>query len=220
LQKKEQRLASELQRVRSAIADRHGSSDAIPQHSSSSSSIPAVRIQPAAQSIIHLHGENDRSHQIALAYWEPDGSGRSPASNASSIPIYTCVVDALAIGASLEEFSVNAVNSTYQFILRTHTLRGHPTDMARIALMSPHIRGRGVSTPTVLIANLAEALQATVEHVWQSSDTFDVKSPLQIEFELQMGDARGHGSARFFRLEVLNLSRGGIGLRGPGAGIW
>jgi hypothetical protein len=148
------------------------------QHSSSSSSIPTVCIQPVAQSVIHLHGEKDHSHQITLAYREPDGSGRSPASNASSIHIYTCVVDALAIGASLEEFSVNVVNSTYQFILRTHTLRGHPTDMARIALISPHLRGRGVSTPTVLIANLAEALQATVEHLLQSSDTFDVNSPL------------------------------------------
>jgi hypothetical protein len=161
LQGKEKRLATELQRVWTAIANTHGSPDAIPQHAVSSSSTSAVRIQPGSQSVIPLQGENDHSHQITLSYREPDGSGRIPASNATSLPIYTCVVDALAIGASLEEFSVNVVNSTYQFILRTHTLHGHPTDMARIALMSPHLRGRGISTPTVLIANLADALQAT-----------------------------------------------------------
>jgi hypothetical protein len=44
-----------------------------------------------------------------------------------------------------------------------------------------------------------------VEHVLQSADTFDINSPLQLEFQLQMGDARGHGSIRFFRLEVLNF---------------
>jgi hypothetical protein len=57
LQKKEKRLATELQWVRSAIANTHGSPDAIPQHTASSSSIPAVRIQPGSQSVIHLQGE-------------------------------------------------------------------------------------------------------------------------------------------------------------------
>jgi hypothetical protein len=81
--------------------------------------------------------------------------------------------------------------------------------MARIALLSPHLRGRGVSTPTVLIANLAETLQSTVEHVLQSADTFYANSPLQVEFQLQLGDARGNAGIRFFRLEVLNFLRGG-----------
>jgi hypothetical protein len=57
--------------------------------------------------------------------------------------------------ASLDEFNVNVENSTYQFLLRNHSLRAHATDMGCITLMSVYRRGRGVSTPTVLIDNLA-----------------------------------------------------------------
>jgi hypothetical protein len=60
-----------------------------------------------------------------------------------------------------------------------------------------------------LIAELAEALQGTVERVLQSADTFDVDSLLKVEFQLQLGDTRGNGSICFFRLEVLNFLRGG-----------
>jgi hypothetical protein len=36
-----------------------------------------------------------------------------------------------------------------------------------------------------------------------------------------MGDARGHGSIRFFRLEVLNFLRGGaLGYVNPELRIW
>jgi hypothetical protein len=82
--------------------------------------------------------------------------------------------------------------------------------MGRIVLMSAHLRERGVSTPTVLIDKLAEALQATVKHVLQSAHTFDINSPLQLEFQLQLGDSRGNGSIRFFRLEVESFIRGGV----------
>jgi hypothetical protein len=220
LQRKAMELAASLARVERQIADQRVPRRPNAQHASASSSIPTVRIQPGAQSVIPLQGEGDHSHQIMLSYREPEGSGRTPAQNTSSVPVHTCLVDALAIGASLEEFSETVVNSTYQFLLRTNTLRAHTSDMGRIALMSAHLRRRGVSTPTVLIHKLADALQVTVEHVLQSQDTFDINSPLQLEFQLQLSDSRGNGSIRFYRLEVGNFIRGGaLGFLDPELGF-
>jgi hypothetical protein len=92
--------------------------------------------------------------------------------------------------------------------------------MGRISLLSAHLRGLGVSTPTFEIHKLAEALQATVEHVLQSADTFDINSPIQLEFQLQLGDSRGNAGIRFFRLEVENFIRGGaLWYLDPGLGV-
>jgi hypothetical protein len=59
----------------------------------------------------------------------------------------------------------NLANSTYQFLLRSNNLRAHATDMGRVVLTPAHVRECGVSTPTVAIDKLVEALQTTVEHV-------------------------------------------------------
>jgi hypothetical protein len=192
LQRKEVELTAVLAKVRGMMEAHQAPRCSNVPHASASSSIPTVRIQPGSQSVIPLQGEGNHSHQITLSFREPEGSGRTPSHNTSSISVHTCVVDALAIGASLEEFSETVINSTYQFILRTNTLRPHYSDIGRIALMSAHLRGRGVSTPTVMIRKLTEAMQATVEHVLQSQDTFDINSPLQLEFQLQLSDSRGN----------------------------
>jgi hypothetical protein len=55
----------------------------------------------------------------------------SPRDNTSSIPVYTVIVNTLAIGASMQEYSNAVVNTTYQFLLKTHGLQAHSTDMRR-----------------------------------------------------------------------------------------
>jgi hypothetical protein len=102
----------------------------------------------------------------------------------------------------MEECTTTIVNSTYQFLLTTHGITANATDMARCVLLSAHLKGRGVSTRTVSIPQLALALQTTITNVLQSQDVFDVNSPLKLEFQLQLNSNRGHSSIRFRRLQV------------------
>jgi hypothetical protein len=95
-----------------------------------------VRIRPAEQAVISLGAEGDAAHQITLSFQEPKDSRRLPRDNTSSIPVYTVIVNTLAIGASVQEYSTAVVNSTYQFLLRIHGLQPHHTDMGRCVLMS------------------------------------------------------------------------------------
>jgi hypothetical protein len=169
---------------------------------SSSSSVQKVTIQPGKQSLIFLNTPGGAAHQITFNFREPEGSGKLPKDNTSSIPVYTVLVDTLATGASLEEYATTMVNSTYQFLLHTHGIAPHPTDIGRCVLMSAHLKGRGVSTRTVSITHLSLALQTTVSNVLQSQDEFDVNTPLEIEFQLQLNSNRGQSSIRFRRLQV------------------
>jgi hypothetical protein len=86
-------------------------------------------------------------------------------------------MDTLAIGASMQEYRNTVVNTTYQFLLKTHGLQAHPTDMGRCVLMYPHSRV-GVSTRTASITQLAGALQQAAANALHSQDTFDINSPL------------------------------------------
>jgi hypothetical protein len=92
LRRKEAELSGALAKVRAMIGAQEAPRSSIMQHTPSSSSITTVRIQPGSQSVIPLHGASDHSHQITLSFREPEGSGRTPAQNTSSLPIYTCVV--------------------------------------------------------------------------------------------------------------------------------
>jgi hypothetical protein len=102
----------------------------------------------------------------------------------------------------VEEYTTTIINTTYQFLLQTHGISPHPTDMGRCVLLSAHLKGKGVSTCTVSIPDLALALQTTVSNVLQSQDVFDINSPLELEFQLQLNSNRGHSSIRFRRLQV------------------
>jgi hypothetical protein len=60
--------------------------------------------------------------------------------------------------------------------------------------LPPYSSALFVCTRTVSITHLAGALQQAVENVFQSLDPFDINSPLQIEFELQLNwDMKRYG---------------------------
>jgi hypothetical protein len=58
----------------------------------------------------------------------------------------------------MEEYTTTIINTTYQFLLQTHGISAHPTDMGRCVLLSAHFKGKSVSTRTVSIPELALAL--------------------------------------------------------------
>jgi hypothetical protein len=211
LEKEEAELESALSAVRSKLAKvTHKPVEPRP-----SSSAQKVTIQPGKQSDIFLKAPGDAAHQITFNFREPEGSGKLPKDSTSSIPVYTVLVDTLATGASLEEYATAMVNSTYQFLLQTHGIAPHPTDMGRCVLISAHLKGR-VSTGTVSITELSLALQTTVSNVLQSPDEFDVSIPLEIEFQHQLNSNRGHSSIRFRRLQVEDfLAKATLGFVDP-----
>jgi hypothetical protein len=101
-----------------------------------------------------------------------------------------------------------------------NSLRSHASDMGRIALMSAHLRERGVSTPTVQINKLADALQATVEHVLQSQDTLTSIPPSSWSFSSNLEIVVEAAVFAFFRLEVENFIRAGaLGFVDPELGF-
>jgi hypothetical protein len=155
------KLVSQLSAVRAQLAK--VSDQPTAATSTPSSSAEKVSIQPGKQSVIFLQTPGDAAHQITFSFREP----KLRKDNTSSLPVYTVLVDTLAIRASMEEYTSTIVNSTYQFLLHLHGISAHPTDIGRCVLLSAHLKGWGVSTRTVSIPQLALALalQTTVSNV-------------------------------------------------------
>jgi hypothetical protein len=129
LERKEAQLESALSAVRNKLAK--VSHHPVEPTAVSSSSVHKVAVQPGKQSVIYLQSPVDTAHQITFHFREPEGSGKLPKDNTSSIPVYTVLVDTLATGASVEEYTTTIINTTYQFLLQTHGISPHPTDMGR-----------------------------------------------------------------------------------------
>jgi hypothetical protein len=45
----------------------------------------------------------------------------------------------------MEEYTTTIINTTYQFLLQTHGISAHPTDMGRCVLLSAHLKGKPVN---------------------------------------------------------------------------
>jgi hypothetical protein len=138
-----EKLASEatvLESALSAVKAKRAkvSHEHVEPQPSSSSSVNKIAIQPGKQSIIYLQKAGDAAHQITFTFREPEGSGKLPKDNTSSIPVYTILVDTLATGASMEEYTITIVNSSLEHARnfgsphRHDSKAGEPNSSARL----------------------------------------------------------------------------------------